>query len=129
MRKNPPPSELITFLCSRCQWDFSRTEKDKPKCTMCGKSDRLEEMKREPITPQAMEAAMMRSMDRLMTGLQGAYESHQNGIQRGHSAREEKKNDEEEILLLEAMVKAKNLQRNVEKAFGKTKKRKKSVRA
>ena len=121
--KKSPPKELITYLCSRCSWDFSRTENDKAKCTLCGKGDRLKEMARQAMSPQALEEAMMRSMDRLMTGLQGAYETHQSGHdQRGHTARD-KKNDEEEILLLEAMVKAKNLQTHVEKAFGKTKKK------
>lgn len=123
--KKAQPKELITFLCTRCSWDFSRTEKDKPKCTLCGKNDRLQEVAREPVTPQALETAMMRSMDRLMTGLQGAYDSHQDQTKRGvpsgsrGTTRNEKKNDEEEILLLEAMVKAKNLQTHVEKAFGK----------
>ena len=116
--KKSSPKELIHYLCTRCTWDFARTDLDKPKCTMCEKGDKLQEIKREPMTPQALEAAMMRSMDRLMTGLQGAYDSHQEGT----PARDEKKNDEEEILLLEAMVKAKNLKTHVEKAFGKKRK-------
>lgn len=106
-RKQSPPAVLITWLCTRCTWDFSRTEKDKAVCTMCKKSDRLQEVKREPLTPQALEQGMMRSMERLMSGLQGAYEKGQKkGI-----------NDEEEILLLETMVKAKNLKTHVRKAF------------
>ncbi|NOS67593.1 MAG: hypothetical protein HOO67_04490 [Candidatus Peribacteraceae bacterium] len=118
--KKAQPKELITYLCTRCRWDFARTENDKPKCTLCGKTDRLKEIARQPMSPQALEGAMMRSMERLMTGLEGAYEAQQ--TQRGSSTREdEKKNDDEEILLLEAMVKAKNLQKNVEKAFGKGK--------
>lgn len=57
---------------------------------------------------------MMRSMERLMTGLQGAYEtSKKEGI-----------GDSEEILLLEAMAKAKNLEKHVQKAFGKNIKKK-----
>ncbi len=126
--KKPAPTTLITYLCTRCSWDFSRTEKDKPKCTLCEKSDRLTEIKREPITPQAIEEGMMRSMDRLMTGLQGAYDTHQNQTQRASSTRDQKKNDEEEILLLETMVKAKNLQTHVEKAFGRTVKKKPHLR-
>lgn len=126
--KKAQPKELITFLCTRCRWDFSRTEKDVPKCTLCGKIDRLKEVGRQPMSQQALEGAMMRSMERLMTGLEGAYEAQQKQSQRGSSTRgDEKKNDDEEILLLEAMVKAKNLQKHVEKAFGKGSKRKKNV--
>ena len=106
--KKPQPTELITYFCSRCTWDFARSDLDAPTCTMCCKGDRLTEMKREPITPQAIEEGMMRSMDRLMTGLRGAYES---GKKEGIA-------DDDEILLLEAMVKAKNLQEHVEKTFG-----------
>ena len=114
--KKSPPQELVTYLCTRCTWDFTRTEKDKPKCTLCGKIDRLTELKREPMTPQAVEAGMMRSMERLMTGLQKAYEARGEGV-----------TDEEEILLLEAMVKAKNLEKHVEKAFGRSVKKKRRV--
>ena len=122
--KKSSPQELITYLCTRCTWDFARTELDKPKCTLCGKNDKLQEIKREPVTPQALEAAMMRSMDRLMTGLQGAYETHQAGHnQRGHTVHDTK-NDDEEILLLETLVKAKNLEKHVGKAFGKSKPKK-----
>ena len=121
--KKSPSKELVTYLCTRCTWDFARTDQDKPKCTMCEKSDKLQEISREPVTPQAMEAAMMRSMERLMTGLQSAYDTHQNDDQRGSSNR-----DEEEILLLETLVKAKNLEKHVGKAFGKNPGKKKSPR-
>lgn len=123
--KNAKPGMLITYLCTRCRWDFARSEKDEPACTMCSKSDRLKELKREPMSQQALEIAMMRSMERLMTGLQGAYDAQQKQAEGASSTRDEKKNDEEEILLLEAMVKAKNLQKHVEKAFGKGKAKKK----
>ena len=112
--KKPKPTELITYLCTRCRWDFARTEDDKPSCTLCGQKDRLQELKREAISPQAMEAAMMRSMERLMGGLEKAYAS----------GTEEGMNDKEEIMLLETMVKAKNLEKQVKKAFGRKTKRK-----
>ena len=51
-----------------------------------------------------------------MTGLQKAYEARGEGV-----------TDEEEILLLEAMVKAKNLEKHVEKAFGRSVKKKRRV--
>lgn len=113
--KKSPPTTLITYLCTRCTWDFSRTENDKPVCTICEKNDKLQEMKREPITPQTIEAGMMRSMERMMVSLEKAYDS----------GKKEGIGDKDEILLLEAMVKAKNLKTHVEKAFGKKKTRKK----
>lgn len=76
----------------------------------------MQEIKREPITPQAIEIGMMRSMERMMISLEKAYEA----------GRGEGIGDKEEIMLLEAMVKAKNLQRHVKKAFGKRVTRKKS---
>ncbi len=109
--KKSPPTTLVTYLCTRCTWDFSRTELDKPTCTICEKNDKLQEIKREPITPQAIEAGMMRSMERMMVNLEKAYSA----------GKEEGIGDQEEIMLLEAMVKAKNLQKHVEKAFGKGK--------
>src|SRR3989338_9078498 len=111
--KKSPPTQIICYLCTRCQWDFVRAETDAAKCTLCGKKDKLTEINRGPVTPQALEQGMMRSMERLLTGLAGAYDAHQ----RGATDRDEKRNDEEEIFLLKAMVKAKNLQRYVEKAF------------
>ncbi len=105
------PAELITYLCTRCSWDFSRTEKDKAVCTMCKKADRLQEIKREPLTPQSLEQGMMRPVERLMSGLEKTYED---GVKKGI-------NDDEEILLLETMVKAKNLEAQVKKAFSKKK--------
>lgn len=76
----------------------------------------MQEIKREPITSQAIETGMMRSMERMMISLEKAYEA----------GREEGIGDKEEIMLLEAMVKARNLQRHVEKAFGKCVTRKKA---
>lgn len=109
-RTKKTPTILITYLCTRCTWEFTRTELDKAKCTLCEKSDRLHEVKREPVTPQAVEAGMMRSIDRMMTSLEKAYEAGKN----------EGMNDADEILLLEAMVKGKNLEKHVQKAFGRT---------
>lgn len=113
MASKKPPTELITYFCTRCNWDFARTENDTPRCTLCEKDDQLKELKREPITPQVIEAGMMRSMDRLMTSLQKAYDS---GMKEGMG-------DKEEILVLEALAKAKHLQEHVQKVFRKSTKK------
>lgn len=108
MVKKKEPTELITYLCTRCEWDFSRTDQDLATCTLCGKGDRLQEMRREPITPEAVETAMMQSMDKLMSGLKGAYDAR---------AKNGETNDTDEIALLEMMAKTQNLQKTIEKSF------------
>ncbi len=106
--KKSQPKELITYLCTRCSWDFTRAENHTPICTLCKKKDCLQEIRREPFSPQAVEQGMMRSMERLMTGLKTAYES----------GKKEGIPDNDEILLLETMVKAKNLEEELGKIFG-----------
>ena len=107
-REKRSPKHLVTYVCTKCRWELTRTELDKPKCTLCGKAECLEEIKREDLTPESLEAAMMKSVDTLMKNLEQAYASKEG----------EWKNDEEEVLLLEAMAKAKNLEKHVQKTFG-----------
>lgn len=80
---------------------------------MCGKNDRLEETLREPLTPESLEAGLMRSVDRLMGNLRKVYDA------RGGEWR----SDSEELLMLEALAKAKDLEAHVKKAFGHSKKK------
>ena len=103
----PMPKELVTYLCKRCAWNFTRTEEGKPRCSMCGKGDRLTEVCREPLTPEALQVGLMRSVDRLMSNLQKAYEAREG----------EWRSDGEELLMLEALAKGKDLEQHVKKAF------------
>ena len=80
---------------------------------MCAKSDRLAETHREPLTPEALQAGLMRSVDRLMSNLQKAYEAREG----------EWHDDGEELLMLEALAKGKDLEEHVKKAFGNKKNR------
>lgn len=110
--KKPQPTQLVTYLCTRCLQECTRRDTDTdPECAVCETGAHLTEVDREPLTAEAMEAAMMKSVDRMMTSLTKAYDAGN-------------RSDDEEILLLEAMAKAKNLQKGIEKTFGKrTKKR------
>ncbi len=111
MPKKSKAAELVTYLCTRCAWDFSRASTAACQCSLCGKKDRVQEVKREPLTPQALEEGMMRSMDRLMAGLRKAYDARQQHPSAGATT------DADDILLLETMVKAKNLEKEVSKMF------------
>lgn len=108
--RDPTPSELITYRCTRCQWEFSRTELQQPTCTVCAKGDCLDELKREPITPQVMEEGMMRSMEHLLTSLEKTY------AEAGTS-------DENEELLLDAMSQTQDLQIHIHKVFNGSRKK------
>jgi hypothetical protein len=112
--KKPIAKELITYLCGRCVQECTRTELEKtPKCVFCAKTDRMQEVNRRPITREALEEGMMRSMERMLVSLEKAYASRPDDM-----------SDADEILLLQAMAKAKNLEKGIEKAFvKKTKKR------
>ena len=115
--KKPQPTALITYLCTRCLQDMlSADEIQDVVCGLCGKGDCLNEVEREPLTPQTMEAAMMKSVEKMMTQLQKAYDTKPADMK-----------DDDEILLLQAMVKAKNLETHIQKVFGADKRKKPSV--
>ena len=109
MEKRPAPKFLVTYLCRACGWDFAVSEFSTPRCTRCRATENLTEMSREALTLDVMEARMQRVADRLLQNLAKAYE-----IREGHWP-----DDKEEELVLEALAKAKDLQEEIGKAFGK----------
>ncbi len=114
--KKPQPTELVTWMCTRClQEMIYPNDKKKIVCGLCKKGDCMNIVAREPLTPQSMEAAMMKSVEKMIASLQKAYDT------------QPEKTDDEEILLLEAMVKAKNLEKGIQKAFGKSSKKRGGV--
>lgn len=104
------PRWMITYFCPRCSMDSGRTELDGPYCFFCQRTDGLTELKREPMSPEAVFERIKRSADRMVDNLRKAH---------GIAEEDWPKNEKEEMMLLEALAKGQDLQKSLEKIAAK----------
>ena len=86
------PQWMIVYDCRSCGNDSGMTELQRPTCFTCSGTD-LIERERVPFTPEALASRMKLSADTMLVNLQKAFDEGVSG--------------EEEKLLLQALVQAK----------------------
>ena len=103
---------MVTYFCPRCSMDSGRTELDGPYCYFCERTDGLTELKREPMSREALFNRMKLSADRMMDNLRKAH---------GIAEKDWPKDEKEELMLLEALASGQDLQKSLQEiAAGKT---------
>lgn len=104
MTEKSPPQYMITYLCPKCELDFARTEKDKPKCFSCGSTKNMVVLKKEKLSPMIMAKRLKLVSERIVENLKKTWEC---------SPKEHDKRFDYEKTLLETMVKAKKLSKKI----------------
>jgi hypothetical protein len=109
-KKRPLPQFMITYLCPRCHLDSGRTELDPPLCYMCDSGEGLIEISREPLSREVMFNRMKICSDRMIDNLRKAYD-----VAEGDWP----KDDEQELMLLEAMARGQDIHEALQELRGK----------
>ena len=106
MAKDHTPEWMITYWCPHCSMDSGRTEIDGPYCYFCERTGDLVEMKREKLTREVMFNRIKLSTDRMMDNLRKAHGIHE---------KEWPQDEQEEMMLLEALAKGQDLREAIQK--------------
>lgn len=117
-RGRKKPKWMITYLCATCTFDSGRTELDGPWCFYCQNSEHLTEIKRVPMSPDAIAERLKISSDRMIENLLKAYNL---------SLKDWPDNLKEEMMLLKAMAHGKKLKDALKDMKWKRKNKKKNV--